>query len=415
MRQINCEIIAVGTELLLGQIANTNAKWLSEQLAVYGINTFYHTVVGDNLFRVEEVFRQAQQRSDVIIVSGGLGPTDDDLTREAFQQITNLELVEDKESMDKIEDFFVKQNLEMTPNNRRQARVFANAEVLQNRVGMAPGMRVIFDDKIWFFLPGVPREMKQLALDGVFPYLVSQLDSQVTIQSMVLKFIGIGESELEHKLQCLIRGQNNPTIAPLAQKEGVVIRLTAKEQTADQARALLEGTKEKILEKVGQYFYGLDNQTLEERLYLKLKSQNKRLAAAESLTGGMFTEKLVSIIGASDVCLGGIVCYDTSVKRNVLKIPDEIIDNQGVVSEECALAMAKNVSEILKSDIGISFTGVAGPTTIDGHPVGTVYISIYQKDGKQLTEKFVFQGDRFAVRRRSMLKGYELLLNFLNS
>lgn len=415
MRQINCEIIAVGTELLLGQIANTNAKWLSEQLAVYGINTFYHTVVGDNLFRVEEVFRQAQQRSDVIIVSGGLGPTDDDLTREAFQQITNFELVEDKESMDKIEDFFVKQNLEMTPNNRRQARVFANAEVLQNRVGMAPGMRVIFDDKIWFFLPGVPREMKQLALDGVFPYLVSQLDSQVTIQSMVLKFIGIGESELEHKLQCLIRGQNNPTIAPLAQKEGVVIRLTAKEQTADQARALLEGTKEKILEKVGQYFYGLDNQTLEERLYLKLKSQNKRLAAAESLTGGMFTEKLVSIIGASDVCLGGIVCYDTSVKRNVLKIPDEIIDNQGVVSEECALTMAKNVSEILHSDIGISFTGVAGPTTIDGHPVGTVYISIYQKDGKQLTEKFVFQGDRFAVRRRSMLKGYELLLNFLNS
>lgn len=415
MRQINCEIIAVGTELLLGQIANTNAKWLSEQLAVYGINTFYHTVVGDNLFRVEEVFRQAQQRSDVIIVSGGLGPTDDDLTREAFQQITNFELVEDKESMDKIEDFFVKQNLEMTPNNRRQARVFANAEVLQNRVGMAPGMRVIFDDKIWFFLPGVPREMKQLALDGVFPYLVSQLDAQVTIQSMVLKFIGIGESELEHKLQDLIRGQNNPTIAPLAQKEGVVIRLTAKEQTADQARALLEDTKEKILEKVGQYFYGLDNQTLEERLYLKLKSQNKRLAAAESLTGGMFTEKLVSIIGASDVCLGGIVCYDTSVKRNVLKIPDEIIDNQGVVSKECALAMAKNVSEILNSDIGISFTGVAGPTTIDGHPVGTVYISIYQKDGKQLTEKFVFQGDRFAVRRRSMLKGYELLLNFLNS
>ncbi|WP_368654884.1 competence/damage-inducible protein A [Ornithinibacillus sp. 4-3] len=415
MRQINCEIIAVGTELLLGQIANTNAKWLSEQLAVYGINTFYHTVVGDNLFRVEEVFRQAQQRSDVIIVSGGLGPTDDDLTREAFQQLTNFELVEDKESMDKIEDFFVKQNLEMTPNNRRQARVFANAEVLQNRVGMAPGMRVIFDDKIWFFLPGVPREMKQLALDGVFPYLVSQLDAQVTIQSMVLKFIGIGESELEHKLQDLIRGQNNPTIAPLAQKEGVVIRLTAKEQTADQARALLEDTKEKILEKVGQYFYGLDNQTLEERLYLKLKSQNKRLAAAESLTGGMFTEKLVSIIGASDVCLGGIVCYDTSVKRNVLKIPAEIIDNQGVVSEECALAMAKNVSEILNSDIGISFTGVAGPTTIDGHPVGTVYISIYQKDGKQLTEKFVFQGDRFAVRRRSMLKGYELLLNFLNS
>lgn len=413
MKSSNCEIIAVGTELLLGQIANTNAKWLSEQLAVYGINTYYHTVVGDNLNRVTNVFKQAQERSDIIIVSGGLGPTEDDLTREAFQKVSNLPLQEDKAAMDKIEAFFRKQNVEMTPNNRRQARVFTGCEVLENQRGMAPGMRVEFKGKIWFFLPGVPREMKQIAIDEIFPYLAAQLDEETTIQSLVLKFIGIGESQLEHELADIIQTQQNPTIAPLAQNDGVVIRLTAKAESTEQVNKLLDQTMAKILTRVGKYFYGVDQQTVEEKLYVLLKEQNKKLAAAESLTGGMFTEKLISLSGASDVCLGAVVCYDTSVKRNVLNIPDDIIRSAGVVSEECAYQMAKNVTSLLGADIGISFTGVAGPLTTEGKPVGMVYISIYDKNGHYLTKMFHFQGDRHAIRRRSMLKGYELLLNYL--
>lgn len=413
MRQINSEIIAVGTELLLGQIANTNAQWLSEQLASYGINTYYHTVVGDNLIRVEEVFKQAHNRSDVIIVSGGLGPTDDDLTREAFERMSNIELTEDTQAMEKIEAFYKKQQTQMTPNNRRQARVFVGSQVIENKVGMAPGMVVTYQNKTWIFLPGVPREMKQMAIDDVLPYITKLSGQKMTIKSMVLRFVGIGESKLEHELKDLIREQQNPTIAPLAQNDGVVIRLTAKESSLEDANKRLEETKEKILARVGDYFYGLDNLTIEERLFALLKLQNKRIAAAESLTGGMFIEKLISVIGASEVCLGGIICYDTSVKKKLLHVSPQTIEEKGVVSEECALEMARNICNVLDSDIGISFTGVAGPGSLEGHPVGTVFIAIYSTTGAQTVNKYTFSGDRHSIRRRSMLKGYELLLKFL--
>lgn len=413
MKNTNAEIVAVGTELLLGQIANTNAQWLSETLASVGINVHHHAVVGDNLGRVEKQFRISGERADVIIITGGLGPTEDDLTREAFQQITGMEIIEHEPSMKQIEAYFKKQNTGMTPNNRKQARVFTGADVIENQTGMAPGMIVPYENKTWIFLPGVPREMKRMMRNDVLPYLQNMPGGDSVIKSVMLRFIGIGESTLEHELSDLIQHQHNPTIAPLAQNEGVAIRLTAKAETDGEASALIDRTKQTILDKVGQHYYGVDNQSLEESVLALLQQTNRSIGAAESLTGGQFTDKLISVPGASNVCRGGIVCYDTKVKENVLHVTPELIHRYGTVSKECALAMAENVCSLLDADIGISFTGVAGPDSAEGHPPGTVFIAVYDKSGGQLSEQYTFQGDRQSIRKRTVLKGYELLYNLL--
>lgn len=410
---MNAEIIAVGTELLLGQISNTNAQWLSERLAISGINVFHHGVVGDNLYRVEEIFSQAQNRSDVIIVTGGLGPTEDDMTREAFQRISGMELMEHQSTMDKIISYFAATNTAMTPNNRKQARVFKYAQILENNVGMAPGMIVNHEEKIWIFLPGVPKEMKHLAEKDVLPYLRKTAGTDGLIKSTVLKFAGIGESALEDSLSELIHSQSNPTIAPLAQDAGVVLRLTAKAGNAEEADQLLQNTKQTILQKVGGYFYGTDTDTIEGQIISRLRQQGKKIAAAESLTGGMFTERLVSVEGASEVLSGGIVSYQAGVKQEVLGVSSQTIEQHGTVSKECALEMAKRIRELLNTSVGISFTGVAGPGEIEEKPAGTVYIAISDSDNGDQVKLFTFQGSRNSIRERACKKGLEILFKHL--
>ncbi|SFD79079.1 competence/damage-inducible protein cinA [Lentibacillus persicus] len=414
MKNVKAEIVAVGTELLLGQIANTNAQWISDELASIGMNVHHHAVVGDNLKRVENQFRVSQERSDVIIITGGLGPTEDDLTREAFQEITRTPIIEHKPSMDKIESFFEERKIAMTPNNRKQARVFAGSDVIENQTGMAPGMMISHEGRTWIFLPGVPREMKRMMRDSVLPYFKKQHGAGSVIKSVMLRFIGIGESTLEHELSDLIKQQTNPTIAPLAQNEGVAIRLTAKADSDDEAAAIINRAKKEILKRTGHYYYGDDDETLTEKVFNLMQKNNLTIGAAESLTGGQFTDKLTSVPGASKVCNGSIVCYDAKVKENVLRVSSDIIKQQGTVSEACALAMAENVRSLLDADIGISFTGVAGPESSEGQSPGTVFIAVHDQSGKRLAEKFNFQGDRQAIRRRTVLKGYELLFKLLN-
>src|SRR5690625_2026342 len=410
-KQLNTEIIAVGTELLLGQIANTNAQWMSGELAANGINTYYHTVVGDNMDRLTAVFKRAQQRSNVVLVTGGLGPTQDDLSREAFQQLTDLRIVEEKDSLQKIIDFYRDQGTEMTPNNRRQARVFADSKVLPNKVGMAPGNLVVYKDVIWIFMPGVPREMKQIFSDEVIPYLKS-INGEMVIESKVLNFTGIGESVLEHTLEDLIRTQHNPTIAPLAVKGKITVRVSAKAETKEKALSMIENTKKEILSYIGRFYFGEGSMTLEEKVFDLLREQQMSIASAESLTGGLFASNIVDNSGASAVLKGGIVCYDPAVKRQVLQVADETIRTHGTVSEQCAKELAENVRNILGSSIGISFTGVAGPNEIEGKKAGTVYIGIANEKGTTVN-KFIFAGNRKQVRERAVLKGYELLFTFL--
>ncbi|WP_152656336.1 competence/damage-inducible protein A [Oceanobacillus sp. CFH 90083] len=412
-KSYQAEIVAVGTELLLGQIANTNAQWLSEQLATYGINVYNHTVVGDNLDRVEQAFRLAQSRSDIVIVTGGLGPTEDDLTREGFEQLTGLDIIEDKETMEKIESYFKERNRTMTPNNRKQARVFEGARVLKNDAGMAPGMYVDYQGTHWFFLPGVPREMKHISSEELFPFLENVTGKQQVIQSIVLKFIGIGESQLEHELIDLIHEQTNPTIAPLAQDQGIVIRITASASSKEEAQKLVADKKQEILARIGTYCFGEDEQTIENKVIELLAEKEKTIGAAESVTGGLFSSKLVSATGASNVFAGSLVTYQTAVKESLLGLSPELISTYGVVSKECAEAMAEQAALKLNTPMAISFTGVAGPDTQEAKPVGQVYIAIFD-DGKMVeSSSILLSGNRNIIRERAALKGFELLYQYL--
>lgn len=412
-KNYQAEIVAVGTELLLGQIANTNAQWLSEQLATYGINVYNHTVVGDNLDRVEQTFRLAQSRSDIVIVTGGLGPTEDDLTREGFEQMTGLEILEDKTTMEKIESYFKERNRTMTPNNRKQARVFKGASVLKNNAGMAPGMYVDYQDTHWFFLPGVPREMKQISSEELFPFLENLTGKQQVIQSTVLKFIGIGESNLEHELTDMIHGQTNPTIAPLAQDQGVVIRVTASASSKEDAQKLVADKKQEILARIGEYCFGEDDQTIENKVIELLAEKEKTIGAAESLTGGLFSSNLVSAAGASNVFAGSLITYQTSAKESLLDLSPEWIAEYGVVSKECAEKMAEQAAFKLNTPMAISFTGVAGPDTQEEKPVGQVYIAIFDEEKIVESSSILLSGNRNNIRERAALKGFELLYQYL--
>src|SRR5699024_6866427 len=322
------EIISVGTELLLGQIANTNAQWLSEKCVELGLDIYHHSVVGDNLNRVQSVFKQAEERADLIIVTGGLGPTDDDLTREAFSNMSQIPLVEHTGTLEKLHQYFHSESREMPNNNLKMSKVFKDAYVLPNSVGMAPGMIISHRNKTWIFLPGVPKEMKSITTEHVLPYIRKQQKDTI-IESLTLKFIGIGESKLETELQDLIQNQSNPTIATLAQKHGVDLRLTAKADNREQAQQLLDDFKAKILNIVGAYFYGVNDTNIIEQVFHKLKEKQWTISAAESLTGGLFVDQMIALPGASEVCYGGVVCYDTSIKESVLKVPKQLIVAKG--------------------------------------------------------------------------------------
>ncbi|WP_112180909.1 MULTISPECIES: competence/damage-inducible protein A [Paraliobacillus] len=415
MQTYNAEIIGVGTELLLGQISNTNGQWISSQLADKGISVFYHQVVGDNLERVKTTFSAAADRSDLVLITGGLGPTDDDLTREAFQALTGKSLEENEEIIEKISGYFNRTNKQMSVNNRKQAQVFTDAVIIPNQEGTAPGMIVRYNKALFIFMPGVPREMKAMMTNFVLPYLKENLGLKTIIKSRMLKFIGISESQLETDVKQVIDKQDNPTIAPLATDGEVALRITAKADTESNADRMIEKTEAEIKATVGHYFYGYDNTTINHTVLRLLLEKKLTIAAAESLTGGRFADALVSIPGAGDVFQGSIVSYAASSKVDVLNIPEHVIEKEGVVSEACSYEMAMRVREKFDASIGISFTGVAGPDPSEGKEVGTVFISIVEKGKEVLTRSYYFPGERNTIRNRSVKKGMELLYKWLVS
>ncbi|WP_102028286.1 competence/damage-inducible protein A [Salirhabdus sp. Marseille-P4669] len=414
-REVNAEIVSVGSELLLGQIANTNAQWISEQLAQIGVNVFFHHTVGDNFSRLESVMRLAEQRSHLVIVTGGLGPTDDDLTRDVAKEVLNQQLVINETVLEKVQHYFSKNHIVMTENNRKQALVFQGGEVFLNEVGMAPGILVKKGDTIWVFLPGVPREMKSLMTKSVLPYLVNYYKLDQIIQSKVLKFIGIGESILEDKLKDIIRSQTNPTIAPLAGEGEVTLRLTAKANNTEIASQLISKVEEKIVERVGAFCYGKDQETIEQRVLTLLQEKNRSLASAESLTGGKFIEKLIAIPGASSHVAGSIVSYQEETKVNVLQVSKSIIEQYGTVSSECAKAMAAQIQALMNTSVGISFTGNAGPDASEDKPVGKVFIGVKVANKEAEVYEFQFNGNRDTIRNRAVKKGFEILYNLLKN
>ncbi|MEC0695048.1 competence/damage-inducible protein A [Bacillus atrophaeus] len=406
------EIIAVGSELLLGQIANTNAQFISKELAEIGINVFYHTAVGDNPERLKQVIRIAEERSDFIIFSGGLGPTKDDLTKETIASVLGRPLVLDDEAFQSIEDYFKKTKRTMSPNNRKQALVIEGSDVLANKFGMAPGMLIEHEARLYMLLPGPPSELHPMFENEAKPLLLEKLGSNEKIVSTVLRFFGIGESQLEADLEDIIDAQTNPTIAPLAADGEVTLRLTAKHADELETERLLKETEAVILDRVGEFFYGYDDTSLVKELSKACKEKGMTLSSAESFTGGLFAEWLTDLSGASQLFAGGVVCYSNEMKQHTLGVKPDTLQQFGAVSKECAGELASGIKRLTGSDIGISFTGVAGPEGQEGHAPGHVFIGIFA-DGKEEVHEFNFAGSRTGVRKRAAKYGCHLILKLL--
>lgn len=411
---MNAEIIAVGSELLLGQIVNTNARFLSQQLAELGVNVYFHTVVGDNPQRLQEALKVADSRANIILLTGGLGPTKDDLTKETIAKHLQTGLTLDQKALDSIEEYFTRTNRVMTENNKKQALVLENSEVLPNDHGMAPGMLLKRNQNIYILLPGPPKEMEPMFLSYGRNALLNQLDKKEKIISRVLRFFGIGEAQLETEILDLIDSQTNPTIAPLASDGEVTLRLTAKHHDESEAEKLLDVIESQIRARVGTFLYGYNDTSLIKEAFSLLKTKGITIACAESLTGGRFQEQLTTIPGAGDLLKGGVVCYTNEAKIDLVNVSVETIKEHGAISEKCAKELAENISTSLNSDIGISFTGVAGPDESEGKSVGTVYIGISIKGQSTIVEKLDLAGTREAIRTRTVKYGCYYLLKHLS-
>lgn len=407
------EIIAVGTELLLGQIANTNAQFLAKHLSTLGYHHHFQTVVGDNAERLKHVLDVATSRSDLIILTGGLGPTKDDLTKEVVAEFLNETLVIHEPSLQFIEQYFIKVNRPMTENNKKQALVINNAHVLMNHNGMAPGMVYEAENKQFVLLPGPPKEMIPMVENELIPYILKGKETN-TIVSKELKFFGIGESILETKIIDLLENQSNPTIAPLASEGEVMLRVTASAEDEVAANKLIEQAEHQIRERVGQFIYGSNGDNLFIVLSKKLKEHNLSISAAESLTGGLFSKRLTDIPGNSSIFKGSIVCYSNEMKQNLLNVPKELLDNEGAVSIECAKSLVENIQRISRSDVSISFTGEAGPNAAEEVPVGKVYIGIKIANSPAIVKEFQFSGSRERIRLSSVKNGASLLVKLIS-
>ncbi len=396
------EIIAVGSELLLGQITNTNAAFMSKRLAEIGADIHYHTVVGDNPERLKEAIEIAEKRSNVLIFSGGLGPTKDDMTKETIANHIGVELASNEEALSYIEAFFKRSKRKMTDNNKKQALVFKDSTVLNNRTGMAPGMAIKKDGRHYILLPGPPHEMEPMLVDEVIPYLLKESGKQEVITSQVLKFYGIGEAELEHRIQPILDNQTNPTIAPLATADAVTLRITAKAESIEAAKGLIAPVEEEVRSIVGEYVFGTNDDTLSSRAFELLQKYGYTISAAESLTAGLFMAELGNEPGISAALSGGMIVYNEEVKVKQLGVSEHILSEYGIVSSECAEALALKVQAKFETDIGIGITGAAGPTPHDGEPAGTVWIGIALPNEAPVTHKLLLSGARNANRQRAV-------------
>lgn len=395
---MRAEIIAVGTELLLGQIANTNAQFLSQKLAEIGVGVYFHSVVGDNTQRLQQVIALAADRSDLVIFTGGLGPTQDDLTKETVAGHVGVGLETNPEAMERIEQFFLQRGIVMTENNRKQALVLSGSHVFPNDFGMAPGMAIRHDSCTFVLLPGPPSELYPMVEHYVMPYLTDLLPEKRVFHSHVLRFYGIGESALEERLLDLIEKQDNPTIAPYAKEFEVTLRITARASTAEEGEALILPVEEEIRKRVGEYVYGMgEDSSLHDVLVSELKKRNETIACAESCTGGTLASLITSVPGSSSVFQGGIVCYTNDVKNQLLDVPEEVLSTDGAVSRQTAQLLAENVRAKLGATYGVSVTGVAGPEPSEGKPVGLVYVGIAGEGMPTVVKELRLAGRRKAI------------------
>ncbi|GMK42264.1 putative competence-damage inducible protein [Paenibacillus sp. CCS19] len=402
---MKAEIIAVGTELLLGQIVNTNAQYLSRRLADLGIDVYYQTVVGDNPKRIRNAIETARSRADLLLFTGGLGPTQDDLTKDVLADYLGRELTYDQPSMDKIVAFFQDRGIHMVDSNKRQATSIVGAVPLFNEAGLAVGNALHVDGTRYLLLPGPPREMKPMFEGPALTWLLGELGTAIPLYSRLLKFAGIGESKLEHELLPLIEGQTDPTIAPYAKEGEVAIRVSTKAATAMEAQTKLDDTVDKIKQLVGAHLFAQEDIPLEEAVVRLLRLTGRTMVSAESCSGGMFAELITNIPGSSGEYAGGVVTYTNMMKHQLLGIPMSQLEGDGApgaISESTAAMMAERVREIADADYGISITGVAGPAESEGKPVGLVYYALAQRSKPTDVHTMHLSGTRDIIRVRAV-------------
>ncbi len=403
------EIIAVGTELLLGEIVNTNAQYLSRTLATLGVDLYYQSVVGDNLGRLVDVLRLALGRSDLVITCGGLGPTGDDLTRDAVARAAGLELVEDSEARRAVEDHYRRRGFPVPALALRQALVPAGARVLRNPAGSAPGFVVETAGRFIVALPGPPRELTSMFERSVRPFIAGLPGRRAqVIVSRVLRVCGLEEALVAERVADLMAGAN-PTVAPYASPGEVRLRVTAKAADEEAARALIAPVEAAIRDRLGRNVFGVDHETLEAAVGALLRERGMTLALAESCTGGLVGHRITNVPGSSDYFIFGAVVYANEVKQAVLGVPAETLRRWGAVSHETAAAMAEGVRRVAGTDIGIGITGIAGPGGGSPEkPVGTVFFGLATAEGTR-TERRLFVGEREAVKERAAQEALTLL------
>lgn len=402
------ELIAVGTEILLGNIVNTNAAFLAEKCALLGLSLYYQTAVGDNEERLSETLKTALNRSDIVILSGGLGPTKDDLTKEVAAKVMEIPLVEDKHTRKRIEEYFKNsQSKVVTDNNWKQAFVPKGSKVLDNKNGTAPGIIMEKNGKVAILLPGPPNELIPMFNHDVFPYLNS-LQPEIIYSAMV-KICGIGESMVETQIADLIAGQSNPTIAPYAKVGEVHLRVTAKAKDEKEAKKMVKPVVKELKERFGKSVYTVDESvTLEDTVIGMLKEKGMSLTTVESCTGGLLAARLTKVPGVSEVFKQGFVTYSNRAKRKLLEVKKSTLKDYGAVSEKTAKEMAKNGAFITGADACLSVTGVAGPDQVEGKPVGLVYIGCCYKNIVTVKE-YHFNGERDKIREWAAVSALILL------
>jgi nicotinamide-nucleotide amidase len=410
---MRCDVLAVGTELLLGQIVDTNSAWIGEQLAARGIDSLLQVKVGDNTARITAEIERLLQTADALIICGGLGPTHDDVTRDALAAVMGVELLVDDDVADRILEMFASRGRRMPQNNLRQAQVPVGAQIIEQRRGTAPGLICPVEiggrSKVVFAVPGVPYELHEMCERAVFPALAERSGDAGVIFSRVLRTWGESESGLSERLGGLISDLDevgNPTLAFLASGwEGLKIRLTAKGADADAASGLLEAYEDQIRAELGDLVFGVDDETMESVVLDLCRHSGVSLGAAESVTGGLLSGRLTAIPGASDIFRGAVVSYATEIKQRILSVESDV-----VVSERAAAEMAEGARRVLGSDLAVALTGVAGPDEQDGMPVGTLCVAVSGPDDLEtITRTFRMPGQREPMRQMSVITALDMV------
>ena len=401
------EIVSVGTELLMGQVVNTDAQFIAERLAPLGFQVYYHTTVGDNVKRLTAVVHQAVERSDVVVFTGGLGPTDDDLTKETVASALGLTVEPIPEEVDRLKRHFETRGYEFTPNNLKQASFPKGAFILPNAFGTAPGCIMTAEDKTAILLPGPPRELFPMFQNHVMPYLERLSGNR--LYSRELRIFGMGESSVTYKLRDIIEHQTNPTVAPYIKTGEVTLRVTALCQSDEEGEALARPMIGEIIQRLGDIVYSTVGESLPETCARMLTDDGQTLAVAESCTGGMIASEFVAIPGCSKFLLEGCVAYSDGAKMRRLGVKQETLSAFGAVSEQCAREMAEGLRAESGSSYALATTGFAGPDGgTEENPVGTVYIALAYHGGTEVKRIQLF-GERARIREIASLHAFDFL------